>query len=402
MIAIFALLGVGGLAGAVYWSRNSQHDSRSDAPAEATVTAGPKATNEIMKDLDATPAPSKNVLNAAPPTPSNAAPPSPSKDAYAAAPTLTWRLQTSYPTKMATTLPLFVKRVSELSGDRMRLEQLSAGAVVPAFQLVDAVHSGALDLGYGQGSFFYGKHKAFALMTAVPFGFTTRDHLLFRRLPDTNAAFDELITGTLKLNVVAIPCGGFGRSGEFWLRRPLRSKADLVGQKLRFVGLAASIYTELGSTVTLLSVSEITQAINVGAIDGGQFANPTNDLDFGFAKVLKYYYYPSSVTPANVLDLYINRAKWDALTRTGRQIIGQACQEAVDAMITEQEKLDREALAELARQKVNVAALPATIERDIYVASEKVLTEDRRDPTFDKVMRIVDQMRASTLASKLR
>jgi hypothetical protein len=51
---------------------------------------------------------------------------------------------------------------------------------------------------------------------------------------------------------------------------------------------------------------------------------------------------------------------------------------------------------------VNVAALPATIERDIYVASEKVLTEDRRDPTFDKVMRIVDQMRASTLASKLR
>jgi hypothetical protein len=61
-------------------------------------------------------------------------------------------------------------------------------------------------------------------------------------------------------------------------------------------------------------------------------------------------------------------------------------------MITEQERLDREALAELARRGVNVARVPTTIERDLYVASEKVLTEYRRDPS----------MRASTLASRLR
>jgi TRAP-type mannitol/chloroaromatic compound transport system substrate-binding protein len=391
-IGILAVLGVGALAVAVYWSQGPESDSNAVPPTQATVAVTPIPA-EDQQATKIAPAPAKNVFNAAPAVPT--------KDVSNAVPTLKWKLQNSYPTNMATTLPFLVKRIGTLSDGRMQLEQLPAGAVVPAFQLVDAV-SNFLELGYGQGTYLYGKSKTSALMTAVPFGFTTRDHLTFRQRPDTKAAFDELLTGVLKLNVVALPCGAFGRSGEFWLRRPLRSKSDLVGKKLRFTGLAASIYGELGSAVTILPGGEIIAAIDRGLIDGGQFANPTNDLDLGFANVLKYYYYPSSVMPAYILDLYINKGKWDAMPPAGRQIIEQACGEAVDAMITEQDRLDREALAELARRGVNVAPLPAAIERDIFAASEKVLTEYRRDPSFDAVMGIVDQMRASTLASKLR
>ncbi len=407
-IAISVVIGVGAIAASVYWFQGSSRGSKVVSPTGQPVTATSNTADDqrqskaptvltkgVLDSLDSAPAaPSKNVFNA-PPT-------SPAKDVSATAPSVKWKLQTSYPANTATALPLFVKRVGELSGGRMQLEQLAAGAVAPAFQLADAAHAGALDLAYGQGTYFYGKHKALALMTAVPFGFTTRDHLAFRRRSDTKAAFDEMITGVLKLNVVALPCGAFGRSGEFWLRGPLRSKFDLVGKKLRFVGLAATIYAGLGSTVNPLPGGEIIPAIDRGLIDGGQFMNPTNDLALGFADVLKYYYYPSSVMPASILDLYINKGKWDAMPPVGRQIIEQACGEAVDAMITEQDQLDRDALAQLSRQKVSVAAVPTAIERDLYAASERVLTDLRRDPMFDKVMRIVDQLRASTLAAAQR
>jgi TRAP-type mannitol/chloroaromatic compound transport system substrate-binding protein len=337
-----------------------------------------------------------------PQAPATVTAPPPTRDDSATIPTAKWKLQDTWPAKMATTLPLFHKRVSELSGGKIQVDMLPAGAVVPAFQLFDAVSASVLDLGYGTGGYGYGKHRALALMAAVPFGFTVRDHLAFRQRTDTKAAFDELITGILKLNVVALPCGAFGRSGEFWLNRPLQSKSDLVGKKLRFVGLSLDIYTKLGSAVNVLPGGEIISAIERGLIDGGQFINPTNDLELGFADVLKHYYYPSSVMPAYILDLYVNKGKWDAMPPAGRQIIERACAEAVDAMITEQERLDREALAELARRGVNVARVPTTIERDLYVASEKVLTEYRRDSSFDRVMKIVDQMRARTLASRLR
>jgi TRAP-type mannitol/chloroaromatic compound transport system substrate-binding protein len=346
------------------------------------------------------PAPEPKTEPQAPPTAPTRSDPAPRQTETA--PTLRWKLQNTYPARTPTTLPFLSSRVGELSGGRMQLELLSAGAVVPASELLDAVHSGILDLGYGQGSYIYGKNKAAALMTAVPFGFTAPDQLAFRRRPDVKAAFDELIAGILKLNVVALPCGAFGRNGEFWLRRPLRAKSDLVGKKLRFVGLTANVYSELGTAVTVLPGGEIVAAIDRGLLDGGQFSNPRQDLDLGFADVVKYYYHPSSVGPAYVLDLYLNKDKWQAMPPAGRQIFEQACREAADAMVGEQERLDREALAELARRGVSVAPVPAAVERDLYAASEKVLTTLRFDPSFDRVMKIVDQLRSSTLASKLR
>lgn len=58
----------------------------------------------------------------------------------------------------------FVTRVNTMGGGRLRLELLAAGAVVGAFQLVDAVHAGTLDGGHGvSGGYWYGKNKAFSL-----------------------------------------------------------------------------------------------------------------------------------------------------------------------------------------------------------------------------------------------
>jgi TRAP-type mannitol/chloroaromatic compound transport system substrate-binding protein len=345
----------------------------------------------------------------APPPPSNlpSAPPAataprvaPPQINAASAPTLTWKLQNTLPAKTPTTLPLFAKRVEELSGGRMKVELLAAGSVVPAFQLADAVKGGVLDLGYGLSGNFYGKDRAFALMSAIPFGFEPRDQLAFRRRPDVSAIFDGL---SAKHGIVALPCGSFGRNGDLWVKQPLTSAAGLKGVKLRFVAMAADIFREAGSSVTILPGSEVVPALERGIIDGTHFADPKSDLDLGLADTAKYYYFPGSVMPGYVLDLYIAKSKWDALPPAGRQIVEQACREATDAMLDDYYRLGKAALAEIARRGVTVAPLSAPVQRELYAASRRALTKlSGENDAVRAVMTIVEQMRSSTIADKLR
>src|SRR3970282_1954357 len=63
--------------------------------------------------------------------------------------TITWKYQSPWPTK-----DIFHAR--------------AAGAVVPAFQLQEAVHSGVLDGGHGVTVYWYGKNKAASLFGTPP------------------------------------------------------------------------------------------------------------------------------------------------------------------------------------------------------------------------------------------
>jgi TRAP-type mannitol/chloroaromatic compound transport system substrate-binding protein len=88
--------------------------------------------------------------------------------------TTTWRFQSTWPQKdiFHEFAQDYARRVNEMSGARFKLEVLSAGTVVGAFQMLDAVHSGALDGGHGVCAYWYGKHKAFSL--SQPRGFPDR------------------------------------------------------------------------------------------------------------------------------------------------------------------------------------------------------------------------------------
>src|SRR5579884_4288762 len=51
----------------------------------------------------------------------------------------------------------FGKRVNDMTGGDLKIEVLPAGAVVPAFGLLDAVSKGVLDGGHGVLVYHYGK-----------------------------------------------------------------------------------------------------------------------------------------------------------------------------------------------------------------------------------------------------
>ena len=62
----------------------------------------------------------------------------------------------------------FAKKVNDMTGGDLKIEVLPAGAVVPAFQLLDAVSKGVLDGGHGVLVYHYGKQQALALWGSGP------------------------------------------------------------------------------------------------------------------------------------------------------------------------------------------------------------------------------------------
>jgi len=71
-------------------------------------------------------------------------------------------------------------RVEKASGGRLKVEALPGGAIVPAFEVVDATHKGVIDGAYTCTYYYIGKHRAAALFTDVPggpFGLDTFDYM---------------------------------------------------------------------------------------------------------------------------------------------------------------------------------------------------------------------------------
>ena len=76
-----------------------------------------------------------------------------------AADPITFRFQSTWPAKdIFHEYALdFAKTVNDMTGGELKIEVLPAGAVVPAFGLLDAVSSGTLDGGHGVLVYHYGK-----------------------------------------------------------------------------------------------------------------------------------------------------------------------------------------------------------------------------------------------------
>ena len=62
----------------------------------------------------------------------------------------------------------FAKKVNDMAGGRLKIDVLPAGAVVKAFDLIDAVSKGVLDGGHGVNAYWYGKNSALALWGSGP------------------------------------------------------------------------------------------------------------------------------------------------------------------------------------------------------------------------------------------
>ncbi len=207
----------------------------------------------------------------------------------------------------------WTKKVAELSGGRLKIEMLPAGAVVPGLQLVDAVSKGVLDGGHGLAGFWFGKNSAFGLYGAGPdFGMDATQLLAWVEYGGGKELFTE-IQAAAQLDLVSflygpVPCEPMG-----WFKKPIRTVADLKGMKFRTAGLAVDMFNELGMSTVQMAPADIVPAIDRGVLDGAEFASATDDRIMGFPDVAKYYLQQSYHMSNNFCEMMINKKRYDAL-----------------------------------------------------------------------------------------
>src|SRR3546814_1272983 len=80
-----------------------------------------------------------------------------------------------------------------MTGGELKIEVLPAGAVVPAFALLDAVSKGTLDGGHAVLGYNYGKQNALALYSSGPaYGMDANMVLAWHRYGGGKELTDEL------------------------------------------------------------------------------------------------------------------------------------------------------------------------------------------------------------------
>ena len=207
--------------------------------------------------------------------------------------TVTWKYQSTWPTKdiFHEFAVDYAKKVNDMSGGRLKLDVLAAGAVVPAFQMQDAVHSGVLDGGHGVTAYWYGKHKAASLFGTPPVVRLGRAQharlVLLRRRRSALQRADQRHPEAQRrrLPLLPMPTQPLG----WFKKRDQASADDFKGMKYRTVGLSADLFKEMGAAVTILPGGEIVPAMDRGLIDAAEFNNPSSDILLGFPDVAKFF-----------------------------------------------------------------------------------------------------------------
>lgn len=221
-----------------------------------------------------------------------------------------------------------VARLEAMSGGRLKIELLPAGAIVPAFEVLDAVNKGVIDAGHGWPGYWVGKHPAMALYSTAgggPFGMEREDFMSWVYLGGGLDLYNELLQKELRYDVIAIPTAGDPPEPLGWFRKPMKSVADFKGIKFRAAGMAAEVFRELGMSVVTVPGGEIVPALERGVIDGAEYHSPSADLSIGLHTVRKFYHMPSIHQPTGFMELLVNKKKWDELPADLKEIIKGAC-----------------------------------------------------------------------------
>ncbi len=226
----------------------------------------------------------------------------------------------------------YAKKVNDMTGGDLKIEVLPAGAVVPAFQLLDAVSKGVLDGGHGVLVYHYGKQTALALWGSGPaYAMDANMLLAWHKYGGGKELLDKIFT-SIGANVVSFPYGPMPTQPLGWYKKPITKPDDFKGLKFRTVGISIDVFSGMGAAVNALPGGEIVSAMDRGLLDAAEFNNATSDRVLGFADVSKVYMLQSYHQNAEQFEISFNKTKFDSLPANMRAIIANAVEAASQDM----------------------------------------------------------------------
>ena len=320
---------------------------------------------------------------------------------------VTLKMQSTWPTRdiFHEIFEDWARKVNEMAGGRLKVDVLPAGAVVPSFEVIEAVSRGTLDGGHGVPAYWFGRDRAASLFGTGPsFGLDAEGLLAWIHYGGGQALYNELIQNVLKLNVVSFFHGPMPTQPLGWFSKEVKGPNDLKNLRYRTVGLSANLFGEMGAAVKILPGGEIIPSMERGVLDAAEFNNTTSDKLLGFPDVRKICMVQSYHQPVEFLELLVNRKRYEALPNDLQAIIKYATMaQSADFTWKFYDRNSADMLELEEKRGVKFVLTPKSVLQAQLSAWDRIVaTEGAKNPFFAKVLKSQQEWAARTVPWRQR
>ena len=278
--------------------------------------------------------------------------------------------------------------VEEMSGGRLKIDALPVNAVTNIAGAIDAVHSGTLDGAHHVPAYYYGKDHAVSLMGTGPMmGMSGQMWLAWYYYGGGQALYEKLVQQKLRLNVVSLFHMPMQNQPLGWFKTPIRGPEDFRGMKFRTVGLATGIYQGLGASVVSVAGAEVASSLDRSVIDAAEFNNTTSDTVYGLPDVRKVLMARSYHQPSEILEISLNKTKYDAMPTDLKAIMKYAAwAESANGEWKFMDKNSKD-YAALAGKGVTIVKTPQSVlDAQLRAWDTVVAEESKNNPDFVAIL----------------
>jgi TRAP-type mannitol/chloroaromatic compound transport system substrate-binding protein len=282
----------------------------------------------------------------------------------------------------------YAKKVNDMTGGDLKIDVLPAGAVVPAFGLLEAVSKGTLDGGHGVLVYHYGKAPALALWGSGPaFGMDANMLLSWHKYGGGKELLEKIYS-SVGADVVSFPYGPMATQPLGWFKKPVTKVEDLNGLKYRTVGISIDVFTSMGVSVNALPGGEIVPAMDRGLLDAAEFNNMTSDKVLGFPDVSKVCMLQSFHQNAEQFEIMFNKTKFNSLPKNMQAIIANAVEAASQDLTWKAiDRYSQDYVELKTKDKVRFYKTPDSIlQKTIDVYDQVVAKKQTEMPIFKEIL----------------
>ncbi len=304
-------------------------------------------------------------------------------NSFAADNVIKWKMQSPFPPAVwiHTAGKILADDINRMSNGRLVIEYYSAGEIVPAFEIHNAVQKGTLDAGFTWPGYVLGRYPAGTLFSSTPAFMDMLGYYVWVYEGGGKELWQEMYGDAYK----TIPTSMMPPEGGGWANKELMKLSDFKGLKYRTALLWGQILTEFGASVVTLPMGDVVPSIQRGTLGAAEQSTPYIDYPLGFHEVAKYLHFPGIHQYYGFLEVVINPKQWDALPDDLKAIVESACAANMTRSMTRWVLGDAETVQKIKDAgKVKVVRFPKETQEEILKKFVEKYDE-QKDPMFQKV-----------------
>jgi TRAP-type mannitol/chloroaromatic compound transport system substrate-binding protein len=216
----------------------------------------------------------------------------------------------------------FAKRITELSGGRIKMQVFPGGALGNPLKVSETVKNSVADFGYTWMAYDWGVDTTTVLFAGYA-GSVDSERMLHWIYEGGGIElwrqFREEKFGIVSIPLLIGPAEVFLHS-----RKPVRTLEDLKGLKIRTAGAWLEMVKQMGAAPVTMAAGEIFTSLERGVIDAAEWSTPSQNIPMGFHKVAKYVIIPGIHQPTFVWELAVNKDTWAKFPDGDRKLMQDA------------------------------------------------------------------------------